>query len=197
VTGPVAGLVLAAGGGRRLGRPKAVVEVAGARLVDRAVALLQDGGCSPVCVVSGAVDLAVTGATVVRNADWQTGMASSFRTGLAALDRLPPAADGGPAAVVVALVDTPLVGTGAVRRLRSAHADGAVLAVATYGGRRGHPVLLDRGLWAEAAQRAAGDAGARALMSARPALVTEVPCDGTGSPDDVDTPGDLARLRDG
>ena len=81
----VAGLVLAAGAGRRFGGPKALVELDGERLVDRMVRVLRAGGCQPLVVVAGAVPLAVSGATVVDNPDWRTGMGSSLRSGLAAL----------------------------------------------------------------------------------------------------------------
>lgn len=182
----VAGLLLAAGEGSRLGTPKAMVEFEGERLVDRGVRLLEDGGCHPVVVVLGAATVQVRGAVTVRNPAWATGMGSSLRAGLAAL---PPEAE----AVVIALVDQPLVRPEAVRALI---ADGGRLAVATYGGRRRNPVLLSRGDFAEASALAVGDVGVRALMRARPELVTEVPCDGLGDPADIDTPQDLALLLD-
>jgi nicotine blue oxidoreductase len=184
----VAGLLLAAGSGRRLGRPKALVELGGQRLVDRGVALLRAGGCQPVVVVLGAAVVAVPGASVVVvNGDWATGMGSSLRAGLAALpDDV--------TAVVTALVDQPHVGAEAVRRLAAAVEAGAAAAVATYGGRRGNPAAFARSAWPEVARLAVGDVGARAFLVARPELVTLVPCDGTGRPDDIDTPADLAGL---
>ncbi|TDD94335.1 nucleotidyltransferase family protein [Jiangella asiatica] len=183
-----AGLVLAAGSGSRFGAPKALVELEGERLVDRAVRLL-GAACRPVVVVSGAVSLTVPGAIVVHNPDWATGMGSSLRTGLRALSGAGFERIG---AVVVALVDQPWVGPEAVSRLCAAWIDdGARVAVATYDGRRGNPVLLDRSVWPEVMAAATGDVGARAFIVARPDLVTTVPCDGTGRPDDVDTPSDL------
>ncbi|PRX98452.1 nucleotidyltransferase family protein [Allonocardiopsis opalescens] len=192
----VAGLLLAAGAGRRLGRPKALVEFCGATLLDRGVRLLRTGGCGPVVVVSGAAPLdppELPQVTVRHNPDWAEGMASSLRTGLAALAEV---AEGGAesGAAVVALVDQPLIGPEAVARLIRAHAAGAGIAVAGYGGRPRNPVLLAREHWAAVAAGARGDAGARPFLRARPELVTLVPCDGTGSPDDIDTPEDLARL---
>jgi nicotine blue oxidoreductase len=181
----VAGVVLAAGEGRRFGSPKAVARVAGERLVDRAVRLLTDGGCAPIVVVAGATPLEVPGATVVQNTEWRSGMGTSLRVGLASVN-------GAPAAVLVT-VDAPWLGPEAVRRVIAAHAAGARVVTATYGGRPGHPVLLDREHFAEAARRAEGDVGARAFLRAHPDLVTRVACDDTGYPDDVDTPGDLAR----
>ncbi|PSL04017.1 nicotine blue oxidoreductase [Haloactinopolyspora alba] len=182
---PAAGLVLAAGEGRRFGAPKATVELDGERLVDRAVRLLADGGCRPVVVVDGAVPLTVRGARVVHHEDWSSGMGSSLRAGLEALRA---EATG---AVVVVLVDQPWLGPESVRRLRAARAGGAFVAVATYGGQRGNPVLLAREVWDDVAALAQGDVGARAFMTARPELVTSVACDDTGRPDDVDVPEDL------
>lgn len=189
----VAGLVLAAGSGRRLGTPKALVELGGVRLVDRAVGVLADGGCAPVVVVTGAAALDVAGAAVVANPGWASGMGSSLRAGLGWLGEAPGAEDA--SAVVVALVDQPLIPAAVVARLLAAHADGADLAVATYGGRRRNPVLLGRSRWLEVARLAQGDEGARPYLAAHAADVTTVPCDDLGAPDDIDTPDDLARFR--
>ena len=82
----VAGLVLAAGEGRRFGGPKAPVVIDGERLVDRAVRVLREGGCEPVYVVLGAWVGEVPGAIVVVNPDWAEGMGSSLRAGLGAMD---------------------------------------------------------------------------------------------------------------
>ncbi len=182
----VAGLVLAAGAGRRFGRPKALVELDGERLVDRAVRVVRDGGCQPVIVVAGAATLQVPDALVVDNPQWATGMGSSLRTGLAALSQRATAA-------VIVLVDTPWLGPDAVRRLVRAHDAGAQLAVATYAGERGHPVLLGRSHWVAAAAAAVGDNGARSYLWSRRADVVEVDCTGTGDPRDVDHPSQLGR----
>ena len=191
----VAGLVLAAGSGSRLGTPKALVEVGGERFVDRAVRTLRDGGCDPVVVVTGAADFEVAGASTVANPDWATGMGSSLRAGLAALAALPAAADGGPGATVVSLVDQPGIGPEVVARLLAAHAAGAGVAVATYGGKRRNPVLLGRATWPEVAALAEGDAGARPYLAAHAADITGVQCDDIAAADDIDTAEDLARLR--
>lgn len=194
MTRPVAGLLLAAGGGSRLGLPKALVEVGGELLVDRGVRTLRDGGCAPVVVVLGArteevrARASLAGAETVHNADWQTGMASSLRAGLEALA-------GRCGAVVVALADQPHVTAEAVRRLVAAWRGGAVAAVATYAGRPRNPVLLDAAVWPEVLTAASGDVGARGWLRAHPGRVTAVGCGDTGTPVDVDTPADLAALR--
>lgn len=190
----VAGLLLAAGAGRRLGAPKALVQVDGEWLVERGVRLLESGGCRPVVVVLGSAADQVrarcdlTPARTVVNARWMDGMGTSLRAGLDALDA------GKAAAVVVALADQPRVGSEAVRRLVAAWQDGAPVAVAAYDGAPRNPVLLDRAWWGSAGASAIGDRGARAFLDARPDLVTLVECGDTGSPADLDTPADLAAL---
>lgn len=185
--GAPAGLLLAAGEGRRLGTPKALVEIGGVRLADRGVHMLHEAGCTPIVVVTGAAAIDVAGAVVVHNPDWRTGMASSLRLGLSAL------ADDCPA-VVIALVDQPRVTAEAVRRLRAAYEAGARVAVATYAGRPRNPVLIAREHFAEAAAGASGDVGARAFLRAHPELVVTVPCEDVAAADDIDTPEDLRRL---
>lgn len=187
----VAGLLLAAGAGRRLGMPKALVELEGRTLVERGVALLKDGGCAPVVVVLGAaaeqVSLLLTDVEIVVAEAWDEGMAASLRAGLGALDDL------GAKACVVALVDQPLVGPEAVRRL-AALAGQVDAAVATYGGKLRNPVLLDRAVWPELLPLS-GDMGARSWLRSHPQRVRHVPCDDTGSPIDVDEPADLDAVR--
>jgi CTP:molybdopterin cytidylyltransferase MocA len=187
----VAGLLLAAGAGRRFGGPKAVVEVDGERLVDRAARVLAEAAVSPVVVVSGATPLVVAGAEVVHNEAWDEGIGSSLRTGLRWLsDRT--SAD----AVVVVLVDQPGIGPHAVRRLLGSGSDPATLAVATYAGRRSHPVLLGRDHWPGIVAAAVGDVGARGYLAGR-SDVREVACEDVADDTDLDTPEDVdhARIR--
>ena len=181
----VAGLVLAAGEGRRFGGPKAVVEVDGERLVDRAVRVLREGGCEPVYVVSGAVSVAVPGATTVVNDDWETGKASSLRAGLASL---PETA----AAVVISLVDQPGIGADVIARLVSRLRDGQQLVVATYGGRPRNPAGVARPLWAAVSAAAVGDEGVRTFIREHPEQVEAIECADIADPTDIDTPEDLA-----
>jgi nicotine blue oxidoreductase len=184
----VAGLVLAAGEGSRFGRPKAMVELDGERLVDRAVRVLREGGCEPVYVVSGAVTVDVPGATTVVNDDWATGMASSLRAGLAAL---PASAD----AVVISLVDQPGIGADVIARLVDRLRDGHALVVATYDGQRRNPVGVARPLWTAVSASVAGDEGVRAFIRDQPDQVVAVECSDIGDPADIDTPDDLASHR--
>ncbi|MEV5128447.1 nucleotidyltransferase family protein [Streptomyces decoyicus] len=192
----MAGLLLAAGGGRRLGgRPKALLDHRGRPLVEHAARALRDGGCHPVHIVLGAAadsvreraELSAYG--ISENPDWAQGMGSSLRVGLAAL------ADSGADAVVVSLVDQPGIGAAAVARVVAAYAGGSSLVSAAYDGRRGHPVLFGAGRWADIAASAEGDRGARAYLRRHADDLTLVECSDIAEPYDIDTPEDLRRLE--
>ena len=161
-----AGLVLAAGAGRRYGGPKAPVVVDGERLIDRAVRVLREAGCYPVVVVLGAWVGDVPEAEVVVNDRWAEGMASSLQAGLAALT-----GRAGCTRAVVTLVDLPGLTPAAVRRVAGGGHD---LALAVYDGEPGHPVLLAREHWDGVAASVAGDTGARRYLRAHDAVEVEV-----------------------
>lgn len=191
----VAVAVLAAGRGTRLGddAAKPLLEWHARPLVTWAIDAALRSGLRPVVLVTGyrAHEVAATAPVevmVVHNADWQRGIASSLGAALGALEPMPEVG-----AVCVGLADQPRVGPDAYRRLAAAYRDGATFAAATYGGVRANPVLLARSLWGEA-RALTGDEGARVLMGSH--TVVDVPCDGTGSPADVDTYEDLGRLED-
>lgn len=197
----VTGLLLAAGGGRRLGgRPKALLPHRGRPLVENAVRVLRQGGCRTVYVVLGAAadevraraDLA--GCVLVDNPDWSEGMGSSLRAGLEALATSDPGAEGGPGAALVSLVDQPGIGAEAVARVLAAHRSGDALAAASYDGKRGHPVLFGAGRWADIAASATGDRGARAYLKAHEREIVLVECGDVAEPYDIDTEADLGRL---
>ncbi|MFD5638780.1 NTP transferase domain-containing protein [Streptomyces sp. NPDC127077] len=192
----VAGLVLAAGGGRRLGgRPKALLTHRGRPLVEHAVEELRAGGCARVHVVLGARADAVrdraslAGCVLVDNPRWEEGMGSSLRAGLDSL------ADSGARAALVSLVDQPGIGREAVARVLAAYASPLTLAAAAYDGERGHPVLFGAGHWAGIAAAATGDQGARAYLKAHADAVTLVECGDVARAYDIDTEADLVHLE--
>lgn len=178
----IAGAVLAAGAGTRMGRPKAELEVGGTRLLDGAVTALRDAGCGHVIAVLRA-GVAVDGARAVVNPDPSRGMRSSLELAVAAAD--------GVDALAVLLVDTPGIGARAVGDVVAAWRPGRI-AVGSYAGRRGHPTVMDLALWREAIALAGPDEGARALLAARRELVDEVAVD--GDPVDLDTPADVENF---
>ncbi|GAB2451327.1 nucleotidyltransferase family protein [Nocardioides hungaricus] len=181
------GLLLAAGAGRRMGRPKALVRAEdGEPWLVRAVCALADGGCARVSVVLGASAeealplLAGTGATAVVVADWADGMSASLRAGLAALDGTD--AD----AALVTLVDLPDVSAAVVARVLRGGAGAGTLRRAAYGGEPGHPVLIGRDHWAGVAGETAGDRGARGYLATHDVELVE--CGDLASGRDVDRP---------
>lgn len=195
-------VLLAAGAGTRLGRgPKALLPFQGRTLVEVLADVLLDGGCREVVIVLGAAADSVRAGTdlgrhtVVENPGWVGGMGSSFRQGLSSAragDR-----------VLVALVDQPGLTPETVTRLLRAHRPGRVTAAAYRDEagklRRGHPLLLDSSLRAEAAESAAGDAGARYFLQAHPELIDLVDCTNPSGGnqsggEDIDTPDQLHLL---
>lgn len=190
----VAGLLLAAGAGRRFGRPKALVEVDGEPLLLRALRTLADSGCAPVRVVLGAQaadarSLLPDPSIAVYAEDWATGMGASLRAGLEAVSEA--AAD----AVLVHLVDLPWVGPDVLSRIREVAAPD-VVARASYAGVPGHPVLLGRRWWTQIADTARGDRGARDWLGTREDLQL-IECGDLGSGRDVDAPADLRTYGQG
>ncbi|MET8943503.1 nucleotidyltransferase family protein [Streptomyces sp. NPDC004542] len=192
----IAGLLLAAGGGRRLGgRPKALLAHRGRPLVEHAAGVLRAAGCERVHVVLGAgADLVrerarLTGCVLVDNPAWETGMGSSLRAGLDSL------AGTGARAALVSLVDQPGIGPEAVARVLAAYRDEHSLVSAVYDGVRGHPVLLGAAHWAGIAATATGDRGARAYLKENPGALTIVECGDVARPYDIDTEADLAHLE--
>ncbi len=192
----VAGLLLAAGGGRRLGgRPKALLEHRGRPLVEYAVGVLRAAGCTRVHVVLGAAagtvrERAELGDCVlVENPGWADGMGSSLRAGLDSLTGT------GAGAALVSLVDQPGIGADAVGRVRAAYESDRSLACAAYDGVRGHPVLLGAAHWAGIAATATGDRGARAYLKAHEEAITLVECGDVAEPYDIDTAVDLKHLE--
>ncbi|WP_030940570.1 nucleotidyltransferase family protein [Streptomyces sp. NRRL S-646] len=192
----VAGLVLAAGGGRRLGgRPKALLQHHGRPLVEHAVGVLLAAGCTRVHVVLGARAEAVReqaeleGCVLVENPQWEQGMGTSLRAGLDSL------AGTGARAALVSLVDQPGIGPEAAGRVLAAYRDETSLASAAYDGVRGHPVLFGSAHWAQIAETATGERGARAYLKAHEPAITLIECGDVAQPYDIDTEADLVHLE--
>jgi CTP:molybdopterin cytidylyltransferase MocA len=181
----VAAILLAAGGGSRWLGPghKLVARLADSTVVETAMSHVPQCEFDEFVVVDGAIELTQmcpAGTTVLHNPNWASGQGSSL--GLA----LDHARDRGHTILVVGLGDQPGIATESWRAVRDARSP---IAVATYDGRRGHPVRLAREVWD--LLDLSGDRGAGPLMRGRPDLVTEVPC--FGDPRDIDTVGDLRR----
>ncbi len=174
------GLLLAAGAGRRMGTPKALVE----DWLVRATEALAE--CDQVVVVLGAAAeqarplLDAHQVTIVVAPDWADGMGASLAAGLHHL------LHGEARRCLVTLVDLPDVAAPVVRRLLDRPDTEEVLARAVYGGRPGHPVLLGRAHWAGVIATATGDRGARDYLAAH--RVDLVECGDLATGQDVDEP---------
>jgi CTP:molybdopterin cytidylyltransferase MocA len=187
---PVAGIVIAAGRSRRFGSAKQLARFAGKPLLEHALIAAAEARLTPRVVVLGfeadrileRVDL--HGATPVVCEDWHEGQSASLIAGIEAV----PAG----AAAVVTLGDQPLIAPAAIETVITARDPAADAVRASYAGRPGHPVLLERRAL-ERALRLRGDLGASALFGELE--VRTVSCDGLGSPIDIDTPGQLTRLE--
>jgi CTP:molybdopterin cytidylyltransferase MocA len=181
----VDGLLLAAGAGRRMGTPKALVSDDAGSWLLRATATLRAGGCEHVTVVLGArADeaarvLADEDVDIVVADDWDEGMGASLRAGLRHVTT--SHSDG----VLVSLVDLPDLVPEVVRRVLAAADGPATLARATYDGKPGHPVLIGRNHWPGVIETAVGDQGARAYLSTHD--VVGVECADLATGQDVDS----------
>jgi nicotine blue oxidoreductase len=169
----VAAVVLAAGASTRFGSPKQRL------LLEPVLERVRASGVDDLVVVLGAHPVS-TSARTVRCPDWSSGPGASLRCGLAALD-------GDVDAAVVVLGDGPELAPSAIDRVVDAWREGGGdVVAASYGGVRGHPVLLARATWPHVP-----DQGARAFDAVL------VPCDDLGPPGDVDLADDLpSRLME-
>jgi molybdenum cofactor cytidylyltransferase len=173
------GVLLAAGAGRRYGKPKVLVD----GWLDIAVGALRDGGCADIVLVLGAAEVAAPpGVTAITARQWHEGLSASVRTGLAAADRLN--AD----YAVLHVIDTPDVGPAVVARvLGRATASASGLARAYFRDRPGHPVVIARRHWPEVLAQISGDQGAGVYLRSRQD-VEIVDCADLAGGHDVDEP---------
>jgi len=192
----VVGIVLAAGASSRMGRPKALLPIGDSLFVTRACTTLLEAGVDDLVVVAGPEHEAIAGALaaaglparVVENRRRDEGQLSSVLAGLAVADRP------GVEAVLVHLVDVPLVRAGTVRAVMDAFSSThAPVVRPVAGGRRGHPVLFARHVFDDL-RRADPAVGAKAVVRVHAAEVCDVEVDDEGACRDVDTPEDYARL---
>jgi len=188
-------ILLAAGGSTRLGQPKQLLEYEGRTLLRRAAEMAIASQCHPVVVVLGAqadrlrTELTGLDLLIAENPDWQQGMGSSLRAGLAALETAMPDLSG----VVLMLCDQPLVTTASLDALRQAHQEtGCSLIASEYAGTRGVPAFFSRALFPEL--RALGDAqGAKAIIERYASEAGTLPL--PAGVWDIDTAADYERLQ--
>ncbi|OBI07134.1 molybdopterin-guanine dinucleotide biosynthesis protein MobA [Mycobacterium sp. E2462] len=173
------GVLLAAGAGRRYGKPKVLVP----GWLDAAVGALRDGGCTQVVLVLGAAEVTPPpGVTAVVAEHWQQGLSASVRAGLEQAER-----SGGEYAVLH-VIDTPDVGAAVVARVlsRAVRAQSGLVR-AYFDARPGHPVVVARQHWPALLASLSGDSGAAAFLRGRTDLVM-VQCGDLADGHDIDEP---------
>ncbi len=186
---PIA-LILAAGAGRRLGRgPKALVELGGRTLAERAVRTANQAGLSALVttmpqLVAQVGNVLPARAEVLGVPEHASGIAASLKR---AAEWLAAAQPGAP--VMLWLVDQPGVTVEVLRRLASAHRAGTITR-AGYDGQPAHPVLFDAEDFQLAAASAAGDVGAKDFLRAHRNRATVLECADVGTAADLDTEAD-------
>jgi molybdenum cofactor cytidylyltransferase len=161
---PVAGIILAAGGSQRLGRPKQLLEWRGAPFIRHVVKTAAAAGLKPLRIVTGAcaqeIETALQGlpGQIIYNPRWESGQSTSV---IAGVESLPPSCG----AVVFLLADQPQVPATLLRSLVARHAQTlAPLVAPMVDGRRANPVLFDRRTFADL-RKLEGDTGGRPLFA--------------------------------
>lgn len=187
----IGGVILAAGGSTRMGEPKQLLEVGSELLVHAAVRAALEGGCDPVCVVTGHARAEVEAAVcdlrplLVHNEYWQRGMGSSIRLGVRAVQPV--------SAVVVLASDQPAVTGETIRALIECHAQvGQPIVASHYSDTLGIPALFGQSCFMEL-QSLPDERGAKAVIEALPTRV--MPFHFPGGAFDLDTPEDLHAWR--
>jgi molybdenum cofactor cytidylyltransferase len=188
----IVGLLLAAGGSRRFGSQKLIATLDHKPLVRHAADALARVTDELIVVVGSDADAVIAAldglnARIVENPEWERGLSSSIRSGIAAA---PPNSS----AVLIALGDEPRVRGDVSREVISAwRTTGQPVVVARYAGVTGHPVLFDASIFDEL-MTLDGDVGAKRVIARRAERVVYVDINET-PPLDVDEPADLRKLK--
>jgi molybdenum cofactor cytidylyltransferase len=193
--GASAGIILAAGASRRMGQPKQLLEVGGRPLLELAVAAACASQLDEVVVVLGARADEITAAAdlgrarVVVNPDYEQGLSTSLRAGIASLGAEVSRA-------VVMLGDQPDVNAPMLDRLLDLQeSSGLPAAALSFAGLLHPPMVLAREMWS-GLEALKGDVGLRAVVRAHPELVAALPAERPGGhPVDIDTPEDFEKLE--
>jgi molybdenum cofactor cytidylyltransferase len=191
----IGGIMLAAGGSTRLGRPKQFLEFEGKTLLRRAAEAMCASVCDPVIAVLGAeyekAEAEITDLPLAmrRNEEWESGMSSSIKIGLKELLLIEPEID----AVVITLCDQPFVNAEMIDRLGEKFAEAkSQMVAAEYDGVAGVPALFSNDIF-DALFRLEGDKGARDLLRDPNASVETIEINEAAI--DIDNPDDVDRLK--
>lgn len=189
----VSAIVLAAGMSRRMGTPKQLLRLAGETILEHTLKNVRASTVSDIVLVLGHAadsvekEISSEGIKVVRNQDYQQGMGTSLRTGLAAVDA-------GASAALIVLGDQPFVRAETLNQLIACHQESKPqITIPIYKGFRGNPVLLDRSVFAEL-QGLTGDVGCRAIFSNHTENIRKLAMDDIGILLDIDSQEEYQKL---
>ncbi|HEY2392051.1 MAG TPA: molybdenum cofactor cytidylyltransferase [Candidatus Angelobacter sp.] len=190
----VAAVVLAAGTSRRMGTPKQLLRLAGETILARTLRNVRASEVSEVVLVLGHAadsvekEISSGGMKVVRNQDYQQGMGTSLRTGLAAVDA-------GMSAALIVLGDQPFVRAETFNQLIACYQESKPqITIPMYKGFRGNPVLLDRSVFTEL-QGLTGDMGCRAIFGNHTENIRKLAVDDIGILLDIDSQEEYQKLE--
>jgi molybdenum cofactor cytidylyltransferase len=190
VSDSVSAVVLAAGMARRMGRLKQLIPLRGKPILSHVLDLARAAAASEIVLVLGfaaeeiRAAISLKGVNIVMNARYQEGIASSLQAGISAVGNECGAG-------LIMLGDQPFVNQETVKRLIDAwRGERPLIAIPTYNGQRGNPVMVDRALFPEIMQLS-GDRGCRVLFPAHKAEILEVSVGDSGVLLDIDVPAEL------
>jgi len=188
-------VVLAAGASRRMGTPKQLLRIGGDTILERTLSNVRASEVGEIVLVLGHAaesvekEISTGQIRVVHNPDYQQGMGTSLRTGLAAVS-----ADA--SAALIILADQPFVRPETLNRLIACHCESQPqIIIPLYKGFRGNPVLLDRSVFAEV-KGLNGDVGCRAIFGDHTEGICKLPVEDAGILLDIDSRGDFETLGD-
>jgi CTP:molybdopterin cytidylyltransferase MocA len=190
----IAGIVLAAGEGKRIGKTKALIEIDGISFLERVIVSLEESNCVPIVVVGGSKANDVEKLSSKLNVDfiwnnnWRSGQFSSLKAGLSSLNPRPFGA-------LITLVDHPFVTAGTYELLcKTFLTKPDTIVIPVYGKRKGHPIVIPAAITDEVLN-APDESNLRKIISSHQSLITKLPVDDPGILKDVDTINDLKEMK--
>lgn len=189
--GGIGAIILAAGSSSRLGRPKQLLKLNNETLLTRTISAAGDAGCSPIVVVTGAIDCAFAleerrPLIFCQNDNWQRGMGTSIRDGVTALTTADSTLD----AVIILACDQPYLDSAIIEKLIATFRQTQMPIIASqYNEIRGVPALFARGIFSEL-KNLPDDSGSKPIINSHPTRLATI--DFPKGAVDIDTPEDIS-----
>jgi molybdenum cofactor cytidylyltransferase len=190
----ISAIVLAAGMSRRMGSPKQLLRLAGETILEHTLKHVRASAVNEIVLVLGFAadnvekEISTDRIKIVRNQDYQQGMGTSLRTGLAAIHAQA-------AAALIVLADQPFVSPETINQLIACHQESkAQIVIPSFNGFRGNPVLLDRSVFAEL-QALTGDVGCRAIFGNHTENIRKLAVNDIGILLDIDSQDEYKKFE--